>query len=1161
MIHKGKDRLTAAIMVWLMLAGMAQAGAAGGIAGQVKETGSGTPIEGAMIVVYDASGQSNSVHPSDRDGHFDTGPILLPGAWYVRAETPDHIDELFDDLPCELACDVRAGTPVMVAAGASATADFSLDRGGAIAGSVTGPGGVPVANATVVVRRPDGQILGNVVTDGDGHYLTGSNLPAGNYRVSTASPFDLIDELYPDLACPGGNCPLDGGGDVAVSAGNVTAGIDFQLAAGARLSGHVRRAADGAAIANALVFVGDAQHRYFAVQPTGAAGEWRSPSLPPGEWRLFTARSGGLLGRHWSGTSCDADCDFAGSAAVQVSGTASVADLDFALEAGAVLTGTVTAAAGGAPVANALVAVFDPARGRVVANGYADPDGHYATEAFLPGEVKLSAIAGNFLMAAFGANCEPDCDNGSGAPIEAAVGATPGFDFALQSGGGIRGLVSGPNGPLANVQVFVYRSNGQVATMTVTGPDGRYDTGTSLGAGDYRVRTTNQAAWIDEAWPDLPCVAGRCAVTTGGLVSVATGQHRVADFSLAAGALIAGRVRRADGQALTGEISLRLSDEAGLDYLFSAGPDGRYDTRTGLAPGNYRLIALGNGNGLLSEAWQEQPCGLCPPDIGTPIVVAGSDVVAGIDFTLDGGATLSGRVLDAARGDPVAGATVLAFDPQTNDVLTVGTTGLDGRYTTQAFLPADVLALVQAPGYLDAVPGGLHCDSICQPEEGPLLHAASGNLPGIDFELRRGAGVSGRVQTPGGAPMAGTLVSISSSDLYFDTHTDAAGDYAFEQLPNGRYLVYAEGSGPYVATAWPSEQCVTNCNIDTRATLTLQDDAQRTDIDITLIEGGRVRGRVEGMPGNIAQPGSVDFYELESLQFAASAPLAAGDYLSDPLPPGQYLAFTVTTGGYIDEMFDDVPCPYVCSETLGTPIAVVAGGQATADFELEQGGRIAGRIFNAVTNAAFPSRPAVQVRMADNTLVWSGNTQANGNYITAALPPGTYYVRSRNRSGFLDEFFLDEDCFWCAPVGGIDVHGVPVNPTPVGVTLGAVTTNIDFGLHPGRRLGGRITVEPDGSAAQSAVVQVFDATGRFIVSSGVFTDGGWFSLGGFPPGTYYLRTVNSGRYYDETYGGGACSGSCDVTQGTPVVLGADADRMDLDFALVPLPQVFANGFE
>lgn len=1157
MIREHLVRHAAALVASCIFAGAVHAGAAGTIVGRLTDAITGAPIVGAQVNVHGPGGQGFAM-PTGADGRY-ASPALPPGSWRVRTLAPDHLDELFDGLPCENGfCDVDGGTPVAVTAGNAAVADFALVPGASIAGRITGPGGAPVAMTNVIVLRVTGELAAQVVTDADGHYQTPRDLAAGNYRVYTLNPYSLIDEVYPDVACPGGTgCDTQLGGAITVAAGSTVAGIDLQLAAGARLSGRITAAASGAAAAGAVFAYRD-NALVPVVSLADVDGRWRSPALPAGGWRLAVGRQGSLLGEMWPNIACDIDCQPPGGMPVQL-GASDVTDVDFTLDSGSSLTGTITAANGGAPVGNAMVLVHDAVRG-IVSVVFTAPDGTYATEAFLSGTVTLSAQAPNFLPAAYGEPCEPACGPGSGALVSPPLGVSGGYDFALQAGGGLKGLVTGPNGPMAGVQVLVMRSEGGLAQLAYTGADGRYDTGTSLGSGDYRVRTSNYQGAIDEAWPGIPCVGGACGLSVGDLVSITLGQTSSADFDLAAGARIGGQVRRAADGAPVGAAVLRLTDASGLYLSFLADGNGDFDTATGLPPGNYYLMASSPGSELLPEAWQEQPCLNCLPVTGTPIPVIGTGRVSGIDFTLEPGAVVTGQVTDAVTGQPVANADVWVFDAQAQEVIASGFTGNDGRYRTSAFVPADVRLLANAGGYIAAIPGAAACDGACDPEESALLQAGTGETGGVDFALRRGSRIAGRVLEPAGTPVQNVWVSAASADFGQQALTDADGRYAIDGLPDGRFFVYAQGVGEYVATAWPGEQCVTDCDQTTRETIALASGDDIGGIDITLIAGGHLRGRVEGMPGNLPQPGIVAFFERQSLQQVGVSTLVDGEYRSDPLPPGEYFLYTGTTGGYIDELHADVPCPYTCSETLGTPVAVTSANDSVVDFQLARGGRIAGRIFDAGTNGALPARPTVQVRAADYSLVWSGMVATNGTYTTAALPPGTYYVRSRNRNGFLDEFYLDEECYWCLPVGGIDQNGQPATPIGVGVTIGAITGGIDLGLVPGRRLSGRVTREPDGGAVRQMLVSVYDANGRFMSSATTDNSGAWLLINGVPAGTYYLRTTNDGHYLDELFGGARCLGNCDVTQGVPVVV-ANADRGDLDFQLQVQPQMFGNGFE
>ena len=1068
------------------------------------------------------------------------------------------MDQLYNGVPCEGTCDLASGAPVFVSAGNTAVADFVLAAGGAIAGTITGPGGVPVANLEVLVRAEFGQQITSAVTDANGGYETAHILPAGNYNVITHYSNALIDEAYPDQPCPGSNCE-PAGSLVAVTAGNVTAGIDFELAPGARISGEVTRADDGTPLQAAIFVFNSSNPSPIIVATTDPNGAWQSPALPPGDWKVLTGRQSPLLGEVWPGIPCDIICEPAPGAAVTITGTTAVTDIDFALDLGAQLSGTVTAAEGGAPVENAMIIVNDAQRGPIAFSSSL-PDGSYTTEAFLPGTVTLLAQAPDFLLAAFGESCEPDCQPGSGSQIAAAAGLQAGFNFALQSGGGLEGTITGPNGPIEGATVVVLKPDGTVASVVFTDSAGHYDTGSTLGGGQYRLHTFNQAGAIDEAWPDTPCIASTCAADVGDLAAVTLGQSTVANFTLAAGARIAGQVRRASDNAPISMPMLRLTNASGLQFFFSGDVDGTYDTGTGLPPGDYHLVASSPLVDLLAEAWEEHPCSNCPDTAGDPIPVVGPGLVGGIDFTLNAGATISGEVLDDDTGLPVANASVFVFDAEGTDIIASGVSAGDGSYTTQAFMPAEVYVIASAAGYLDAIPGDTPCPSACFPEAGPLLQVPFAGLADVDFSLLRGSRIAGRVLEPDGTPVEGANVQAVSDDYAMAATTGADGSYLIEDLPNGGFIVYAESVGDYVATAWPSEQCVTGCNPATRDTLTLGGGDDFTGIDITLVEGGRLRGRVEGMPGNIAQPGAVEFYEAGTVEFAGSVGLVGGEYVSDPLPAGEYLVFTATSGGYIDELYDDVPCPFSCDETPATPVPVTIGEESTVDFELTQGGRIAGRIFDAGTNGVLPQRPSVQVRMGDNAVVWSGTVASNGTYLTRALPAGTYYVRSRNRSGFLDEMYLDEECYWCAPVGGIDINGQPVTPTPVNIVVGVTTPGIDLGLSPGRRLGGRVTVAPGGQGLPSIVVSVYDANGRFMSSGTSNSQGEWNAFNGYAPGTYYLRAASDGRYFDELYGGVPCNGACDVTQGTPVVVVAE-DHTDLDFALSVQPVVFGDGFE
>jgi hypothetical protein len=111
-----------------------------------------------------------------------------------------------------------------------------------------------------------------------------------------------------------------------------------------------------------------------------------------------------------------------------------------------------------------------------------------------------------------------------------------------------------------------------------------------------------------------------------------------------------------------------------------------------------------------------------------------------------------------------------------------------------------------------------------------------------------------------------------------------------------------------------------------------------------------------------------------------------------------------------------------------------ASGEAAT--QVQAGGAIGGTIRRSGSGQPLAGITA-QVHAQDGALVGSVQTDAAGTYVSGVLGQGTYFVRTSNTSGFLDEAFDDAFC-----ASGCDVTaGTPV-PVPAGPTTGP----IDFTL-------------------------------------------------------------------------------------------------------------------
>src|SRR5207249_4426597 len=156
------------------------------------------------------------------------------------------------------------------------------------------------------------------------------------------------------------------------------------------------------------------------------------------------------------------------------------------------------------------------------------------------------------------------------------------------------------------------------------------------------------------------------------------------------------------------------------------------------------------------------------------------------------------------------------------------------------------------------------------------------------------------------------------------------------------------------------------------------------------------------------------------------------------------------------------------TDTVGSAI------RATLSFSIT-GGHIAGTVTAAGDGPL--NGVSVQIYNSAGAFVTSSTTDASGNYTTAAvLPTGTYYARTSNSLGYIDELYNDITCFGCHATTG----------TPIPVTAGSTTSNINFGLVAGGRVSGRVTAAATGAALSGVSVRVYQSGANPLTF--VFTD-------------------------------------------------------------------------
>ena len=309
-------------------------------------------------------------------------------------------------------------------------------------------------------------------------------------------------------------------------------------------------------------------------------------------------------------------------------------------------------------------------------------------------------------------------------------------------------------------------------------------------------------------------------------------------------------------------------------------------------------------------------------------------------------------------------------------------------------------------------------------------------------------------------------------------------------------------------------------------------------------------GLAGGISGTVTDAGTsapIPFEQVDiftsSGQFASYGYTdASGNYTVNNLTEGTYFAATNLYGeNYIDELYDDVVCEPFCDTTTGTPIVVTAGSITPGiDFALDKGGTISGTIIDEANSAPLES-VYVDIYDSNGNYFSYGYTDANGNYVAGSLLTGSYREITINYLNYVDELFDD---IVCEPSCDITIG------TPIPVTQGSDTPNIDFALALGGTVSGHITDAATASPLPGVGVIIFDGSGNFSGYGYTDESGDYTTYGALITGDYFALTDNYANYIDELYDDIPCPlGNCDPTTGTPISVTSGSNTPGIDFAL------------
>ena len=573
-------------------------------------------------------------------------------------------------------------------------------------------------------------------------------------------------------------------------------------------------------------------------------------------------------------------------------------------------------------------------------------------------------------------------------------------------------------------------------------------------------------------------------------------------------------------------------------------------------------------------------------------------------------AQLSGTV--RAGGLPVADAVVVvtAFEAPFASLQTQ--TAADGTWILEVPFPSPA----SRPVYVEAA-SAQHAPArfngapevpafFGYPGTGALVVEPGQLLTELDIDLATGGRLAGSVRAQAdNAPLPGASVrpvtAFDGQTALFSAefHAVVGGDGSWQSplaLPPGDYRVVAwpPPGENLVVMAYDQIPCqYQSCGILATDGLSLDAGETVAGIDFLLPRGARLSGQV--LPTGASR--SVTLYDASGTRVTQRGiPAAGADWTIDQLAGGSYYLEIRPSGApssfLVPQLHNGLPCPRpICDPASGPPLAVPVGGNVNGvDITLGAGGRVSGTLADADTGLAPVVAPGESLFIneylllnAEDQVVGSGSIQVDGGTIRLGLsspvPPGSYRLATFDRGmgagvGYDQPgFFLDfsalpgyaDALYPAAACAGLICDEAAA--APVTVEAGAITDGLVVGVRRGSSLRGRIVDDASGQGIAWAVAVLIDADKRRHAA--VRTDAaGNFAFGGFPAGTYYLRTAMSTTfgqnrfpdrhaYFDRVWGADApCSEQlCEPGSGTALILDGITDMENLELRVEPGPVI------
>lgn len=401
--------------------------------------------------------------------------------------------------------------------------------------------------------------------------------------------------------------------------------------------------------------------------------------------------------------------------------------------------------------------------------------------------------------------------------------------------------------------------------------------------------------------------------------------------------------------------------------------------------------------------------------------------------------------------------------------------------------------------------------------------------------------LSGTVTNAAQQPIAGVQVvftNVGTGNSY-SASTGADGTYADSGLPAGSYQVlFAPNNGQgqnYVYQYYANKS-----NAAAAQAVSVTAGQTVSNVNATLATGATISGKVT----DAATGAPVSGVYVYVYDYGHYGPNHVNTYYATTDSTGAWSLSGYPTGTYQVQFSPRYGANYASQYWKGvtgqdppTPITLTAGSTtANVDAALNAAGQISGTVTDGITGA--PAQ-GVYVSALDGSGAQfaSTTTDSSGHYTLSGLSPSASYRV---------EFFPPTGSTLAAEFysSGATVAAA----TPVAVTLGQTTPNINETLSEGASIAGVVTDAATGYPIGNVNLTLFDDSGQqvYTYNGGSTEADGTYDLTNILPGSYKLEFSSAGalgfQYYND---------ASTLSAATTLTLRAGQAVTNIDAALTP----------